>query len=143
MRQRQTAVLDPGHLAGDTPPSARCGGAPDLLCSQGGHFTPSAAQVQGVWPSSACSNRSKKGRGGGCALTVPRGHSSPAQGEGLVSTRPGREQGAPRQNSRSPCSDLAHLLFSCLYSLDILLTPTQAHTCSAPPQLLGLLSAPQ
>ena len=74
---------------------------------------------------------------------VPRGHSSPAQGEDLVSTRPGREQGAPRQNSRSPCSDLAHLLFSCLYSLDILLTPTQAHTCSAPPQLLGLLSAPQ
>lgn len=135
------AVLDPGHLAGDMPPSVRCEvpqtfSAPRVDIP---HLQQTRCWVYGPpLPTAIGLKRVGVGAVPSCPM-VP----SPVQGEGLVSTRPRWEQGAPRQNPGGPCSDLAHLLFSCLYSLDFLLTPTQAHTCSAPPQLLGLLSAPQ
>lgn len=142
MKQRPTSVLDPGHLAGDMLPSVRCEvprpfSAPTVDIP---HLQQPRCWVYGPPPPTAIGlKRVRVGAVPSCPM-VPRGYRGP---QGLVSTRPRWEQGAPRQNPGGPCSDVAHLLFSCLYSLDIVLTPTQAHTCSAPPQLLGLLSMPQ
>ena len=109
-------------------------GTPDILCSPGGHSTPSADQVLGVWPSSAHSNRSKKGRGGGCAL-MPHGP-QPCPGWGLSEYQTPMGAGGPQAESRRP------LLWSCPPALLLSLFSGFSFDPNSSPHLLCTPTAP-